>query len=327
MENATAFSPPYTRVNGRRWPTPASAPGSAVVDHGIGHERGAARRGERPAHPARAARPGPDRGARPVRGRPAGPPARLQVRLAPTPGGGITASVDIGPHLLVSGPATAHAANAPAPGSFAADRRLPPGPHAGAAVDLPPNDKAVAWAAAVTGQLAGVDVDAIDRASRTLSTGSSLERVRTTAGVGRRRRRTAGRSRRRPLASENDDRPAATRQGAESSGGYAGAQSPVGVSPPNRRPAHSRQSPLLRVRVSSRRPLRLRPPTPPAAVGRRRLRWHGAVSQGPRWTRARRGSSRRLALTWAGRRHPTPTAARALIEQFEDGVATGSARH
>ena len=65
---------------GDRARRPALGARLTVVDHGIGMTERAAGRGERPAHPPGTARPGADRGARPVRGGPAGPPARLAGR-------------------------------------------------------------------------------------------------------------------------------------------------------------------------------------------------------------------------------------------------------
>ena len=85
MENATTFSPPHTRVTVAAADT---ASGVRLSDRRPRHRhvRRAAGGGERPADPARAARPRADRGARPVRGRPARPPARDRRRAVRDPG-------------------------------------------------------------------------------------------------------------------------------------------------------------------------------------------------------------------------------------------------
>ena len=71
-----SFSP----AEPRRWTYPSrpATRGASIeiVDHGVGHDARAPGRGERAPRPPRAARPGADQGARPVRGRPPRPALR-----------------------------------------------------------------------------------------------------------------------------------------------------------------------------------------------------------------------------------------------------------
>ena len=75
IENATSLSPPYTQV---RVSGESAGNGFAIEieDRGLGMTTGAAGRAERPAHEPAGRQPAEHRAARPLRGRPAGPPAR-----------------------------------------------------------------------------------------------------------------------------------------------------------------------------------------------------------------------------------------------------------
>jgi hypothetical protein len=180
MENATAFSPPHTRV------TVSMAAGRSVrvniVDHGLGlSEQRIAEENNRISRRQRLdLLPTEVLGLHVV-----GQLARrhgMQVRLAPTPGGGITATVDIGTHLLVSGTtmpgamagswAEVHRPPLPPHDGWRADASDPTGPAApavGGAAGRIPIDTAAVRVAAV----AGINVAALDRASRILRTGRS----------------------------------------------------------------------------------------------------------------------------------------------------------
>jgi hypothetical protein len=314
MENATALSPPYTRVTVSMADT-ASGVRISVVDHGIGlSEERIAEENNRISRRERLDLVPTEVLGLFVVGRLARRHG-LRVWLAPTPGGGITATVDIGRHLLVSGPGTALGANAPTSSSLAEDRQLPSRPHAGAAAGLPPNDKAVAWAAAVVGQLTGVNVDAIDRASRTLSTGSSWNAFapprESEAPAGPQGEATS------PLASVNDDRPAATTQGGIQRR-VPGAQLPVGVSP--QPPASALEtvavatSPSVQPTPAPAAAMTPQRPSVPAAPLVRRRVPGATLDPSP----PRQQSPSGAELGWQA--PPDPEAARALIEQFENGV-------
>jgi signal transduction histidine kinase len=388
MENATAFSPPYTRVSVSMDNTGRGVRVS-VVDHGIGlTEERIAEENNRISHRERLDLVPTEVLGLFVVGRLARRHG-LRVWLAPTPGGGITASVDIGPHRLVSGPAMASSGgNALTSGSRAKYRQVPSRPHAGAATTeddhagagrpgtpnrvgpmppaagatagSPPIDKAVARAAADAGRPAGVDVAALDRASRILSTGRSWNAFALpresgapalpAAPAGPQPQAAA------PLASDNGDRPAAARPGGLRRR-VPGAQVPVGVSPqpPARTPAldpataralvedfesgvrraQAGDGPAPRATVpqpaasETVAPVtspRMQPtPAPPAAMtpgrpsvpARQLVRRVPGATLDPDPPRQQSPSGTGL----GGQAPPDPDAARALIEQFEEGVS------
>jgi signal transduction histidine kinase len=193
MENATVFSPPHTRVTVMAQPTTRGVRLS-VVDHGIGlapeqmeQENARLQRRERL-----------DLAPTGVLGLfVVGRLARrhnLGVVLTPTPGGGTTATVDVGDELLAAAWAAPgsiaglQAAHALAPGMVGVSAGAPPGPRtvAGPAVPalaLPagPGGRpetveyrlAPGETAAAPGESGGFNVAAVDRASRSISAGSS----------------------------------------------------------------------------------------------------------------------------------------------------------